>query len=69
MSLFLYKTEFNLTPVLLTWINYDSSMDNSSHAQKVWYEIDYQFLNFNCATVDVMKSHTHSQINICWDSR
>ena len=42
-------------PLLLTWFNFNPSMDNSSYMpDKVWDEITwYSFLNFNGATVEV----------------
>ena len=38
----------DLGPLLLTWINFNPSMDLPS---KMWDEITYQLLNFNSATV------------------
>ena len=40
-------------PILLTWINFNPSMDKLSHAQYVWDEITYPFLIFNGCTVEV----------------
>ena len=47
------KFEFDdLGPILLTWFNFNPSMDNCIH-YKVWDEITYPFLNFNGPTVEV----------------
>ena len=40
-----------LWPLLLTWFNFNPSMDYVN--DKVWDEITYPFLNFNDATVEV----------------
>ena len=42
-----------LGPLLLTWINFNPSMDNNYMPRKVWDEITYPFLNFNGWTVEV----------------
>ena len=39
-----------LGPLLLTWVNVNSSMDNIHIPWKVWNEITYRFLNFRGAT-------------------
>ena len=39
--------------LLLTWINFNTTMDNNYIHYKVWDEITYPFLNFNGATVEV----------------
>ena len=41
-----------LGPLLLTWFNFNPSMDNYLH-YKMWDEMTYPFLHFNGATVEV----------------
>ena len=43
----------NLWPILLTWINFNPSMNSNHMLSKVWDEITYPFLNFNGCTVEV----------------
>ena len=38
---------------LLTWIDFDASMDKESHVYKMWDKITYLFQNFNGFTVQV----------------
>ena len=38
---------YDLWPILLTWISFNPSMDKKLHATKMWDEIIYPFLNFN----------------------
>ena len=42
-----------LGPLLLTWFNFNPSMDSNYIRYNVWDEITYPFLNFNGATVEV----------------
>ena len=43
---------YKLKPLLLTWFNFNPSMDNS---YKAWNEITYPFPNFNGATAEVLE--------------
>ena len=38
-------------PLLLTWFNFNPSLDKQLHASKVWDEITYPFQNFNVSTL------------------
>ena len=40
-------------PFLLTWFNFNPSMDKYIINYNVWDEITYPFLNFNGATIEV----------------
>ena len=40
-------------PLLLTWFDFNPSMDNNHTPSKVWDGITYPFLNFNGCTVEV----------------
>ena len=43
----------HVSPLLLTWINFDPAWISNNIYYKVWDEIIYPFLNFNGATVQV----------------
>ena len=52
----------DIRPLLLTWFNFNPSMNKWLHLYKVQAEITYPFSNFNCATVEfgngyVISSH------------
>ena len=71
----LWRVWLVLGPLLLTWINFNPSMDKYLHTQKNVGEITYPFLNFNGATVDVQewisKFIPHFMMDVitypCWD--
>ena len=44
----------DLGPILLTWINFNPSIDVTI-LRKVWYEIIYPFPNLNGSTVEIWK--------------
>ena len=47
---------FHLGALLLTWFNFNPSMDKYNHMPcNVWDEITYPFLNFNGCTVEVQE--------------
>ena len=47
-----YPDSKDLWPLLLTWINFNPSMDKNHKLSKVWDEIIYPFLNINICIVE-----------------
>ena len=53
IALTLLRCQNTLRPLLLTWFNFNPSMDNYDIHHKVWDEITYPFPNFNDCTVEI----------------
>ena len=45
-------------PLLLTWVNFNPSMDKYLHQYNMWDEITDPFPNFNGTTVEIISTHT-----------